>query len=79
LGDVNLNESIIDDAKPEEHEIKRFILHPEYNLRKKQNDIALIELNATVEFSKSNRNLDFIRPACLQQDENFSKTMIAVS
>lgn len=54
-------------------DIKRFIQHPEYDKRARQNDIALIELKTPVSFDKT-----FIRPACLQQKEFFGESFIAV-
>jgi hypothetical protein len=45
--------------------VKRTILHPDYNFLKKNNDIALIELDTPVSLSYS------VWPACLTDDENF--------
>jgi hypothetical protein len=72
LGDQNLNDSVDDRAQPVEYEVKRFIPHPDYNLRTKQNDIALLELDRLVTFTA------FIRPACLHRGNSDVKTVIAV-
>lgn len=53
-------------------DIKRFIKHPDYN-PEQENDIALIELTRSVIFDKV-----FIRPACLQQQEYYGESLIAV-
>jgi hypothetical protein len=74
LGDLNLDHSVNDGVNPEDFEIKRFIVHPEYNHTMKHNDIALIELSRTVLVSKTS----YIRPACMQQDENYNKTLVTV-
>lgn len=73
LGDQNLARSD-DGAKPVDYPVKSFIKHEHYNARTRENDIALIELNRTVIFDKT-----FIRPACLQQTEKISQTVVAVS
>ena len=63
-----------DGAEPEDYEIKRFIKHPQYRIIPNRNDIALIELRKNVKFT------DFIRPACLIQDDNDREySVIAVS
>lgn len=62
-----------DGARPVEYNVKEFIRHKGYNRWTKKNDIALIELEKTVQFT------DFIRPACLQQDDNFNTTVVAVN
>lgn len=54
-------------------DIKHLIRHPEYNSKTHENDIALIELNRSVNFDKI-----FIRPACLMQKEFYGESLIAV-
>lgn len=71
LGDQNL-ELNNDEAQPAEYDIKRFIKHADYKRDSKQNDIALIELTKDVTFT------NFIRPACLQQDNEFESLLVAV-
>lgn len=73
MGDQNLAK-IDDGAKPVDYRVKRVIKHEHYNARTKENDIALIELNKNVIFDKTH-----IRPACLQQTNNFNRTVVAVS
>lgn len=73
MGDQNLAKTD-DGAKPVDYRVKRVIKHEHYNARTKENDIALIELNRNVIFDKA-----FIRPACLQQTNNFNRTVVAVS
>lgn len=72
LGDQNLALSN-DGAQPVEYDIKTFIKHANFKRDSKENDIALIELRKDVEFTK------FIRPACLQQDNNFANPLVAVN
>lgn len=73
LGDQNLA-SDTDKAQPVDYSIKKIIVHPEYNRFTKLNDIALIELNEEVKFT------NFIRPACLQQNELVNiNTVVAVT
>lgn len=73
LGDQNLA-TTNDGARPIEVNVKQFIKHPMYNKKRdKENDIALIELVKEVIFDKS-----FIRPACLQQNEDHHEKLLAV-
>lgn len=53
--------------------VSRVISHPLYKLTGKYNDIGLIELNKTIKFN------EFIRPACLNIDENFKWTQAIAS
>lgn len=63
LGDLNLK--LQEPELPElDIPIARFIGHPNYDKSKKQNDIALVQMNRPVTFTK------FIRPACLWQTTN---------
>lgn len=58
LGDLDLTKDT-DDASPKDFLVKRVIRHPEYKSSSRYHDIALIELNATVEFN------EYMKPACL--------------
>jgi hypothetical protein len=78
LGDLNLDNSVNDGATPKEYNIKRFIVHKDYKTNEKQNDIALIELDTSINFNQRGFNVNSTRPACLQQDENYNKTLVAV-
>jgi hypothetical protein len=71
LGDQNLRKTD-DGADPVDYNIKRFIKHENYKKSLKENDIALIELVTSVNFTK------FIRPACLKQDDIGIEKVIAV-
>jgi hypothetical protein len=71
LGDQNLKTEN-DGAQPVDYDIKRFIKHGSYNRLSRENDIALIELESTITFTK------FIRPACLQQGNQISYQVVAV-
>ncbi|XP_052889342.1 serine protease snake-like [Anopheles moucheti] len=63
LGDQNLVRED-DGAEPEDYDIKRFIVHPDFKWSAgKYNDLALIETNERVVFT------NFIRPACLYTSE----------
>ncbi|XP_069364373.1 venom protease-like [Maniola hyperantus] len=65
LGDQNLNPSVRDNASPIDVPIKTIHKHPNYNSPSKYNDIALLELNADVDFETD------IRPACLWTKPDF--------
>lgn len=52
-------------GQPIDINIKRIIVHPNYNPPKKYNDIALIELENEVKFGK-------VQPACLWSDSDIS-------
>ena len=56
LGAVNLNEP---GFLAQKYHVKKWIQHPEYSSATVYHDIALIELDRTVEFSEN------IQPACL--------------
>ncbi|XP_065204412.1 kallikrein-15-like [Planococcus citri] len=58
LGDLKVN-SKTDDAKPAVYKIKKVYQHPNYTSKSRLHDIALFELNTTVEMSP------YVRPACL--------------
>lgn len=72
LGDQNLAETD-EGAKPKEYEIENTIKHEGYDQSTRENDIALIKLSKDVVF-----DVKHIRPACLQQDEKYNKTVVAV-
>lgn len=63
LGDLDLK-SDKDGAQPEDYGIEEFVKHPEYKARTKYNDVALVKLGRTVQFSQ------MVRPACLYQSMN---------
>ncbi|XP_023949934.1 venom protease [Bicyclus anynana] len=65
LGDQNLNPNVRDNASPVDIPIKTIHKHPGYESPVKYNDIALLELNADVDFE------DSIRPACLWTKPDF--------
>lgn len=71
LGDQDLESNR--DAQPANYDIDEFIKHPNYSAGSKHNDIALIRLKGDVVFN------NFIRPACIQQDDHFKTTLVAVS
>ena len=71
LGEQNLV-SDDDGAQPIEIKILSFIKHPSYNSFEQIHDIALIELDTTMNFT------DFIRPACLHTKKEFFEHVIAV-
>jgi len=52
LGDLNLDPKVEDGAKPIDIEIARVIRNNQYNSEKKINDIALLKLKMSVEFSR---------------------------
>ncbi|KAJ4451490.1 hypothetical protein ANN_02953 [Periplaneta americana] len=64
LGEMNFDVTD-DDAKPQDFTIAEMILHPDYKLPARYNDIALFKLNKKVVFDA------YIRPACLQVDKDF--------
>ncbi|XP_058812945.1 venom protease-like [Topomyia yanbarensis] len=66
LGDLDLS-SDSDGAKPEDYAIEAFIKHPNYTIRTKYDDIALIKLAVAVQLSYQ------IRPACLYQSEEVTE------
>ena len=72
LGDQNLL-TTDDGAFPVDYEIKRIVKHPQYSMRTKENDIALIELKNNVSFN------NLTRPACLNQFDVDSGGVVAVS
>lgn len=71
LGDQNL-ESSDDEAEPADYNIKSTFEHHLHDSFHKQHDIALIELERDVRFTR------FIRPACLHQLESIGSVVIAV-
>lgn len=67
LGD--LDHQVIEPELPEvDIPIDHFIAHEAYRRTTKENDIAVVKMKYAATFSKS------IRPACLEQLENFDKT-----
>uniref|UniRef100_A0A182T627 Peptidase S1 domain-containing protein n=1 Tax=Anopheles maculatus TaxID=74869 RepID=A0A182T627_9DIPT len=72
LGDQSLLRQD-DGAEPEDYDIQRFIVHPEFKWSAgKYNDLALIELSERVVFT------NFIRPACLYTTDRLNvRTAIA--
>lgn len=73
LGDQNLAKN--DDAQPQEFNVKTVTKHEKYSHRTKENDIALIELDGSIDLKAS---IPFIRPACIHQEHEFSGTVVAV-
>lgn len=71
LGDQNLA-SNDDKLEPVDYDIKRFIMHDNYDYFKRTNDVAVIELVKQVMFTIN------IRPACLSQEVNFKGRVVAV-
>lgn len=71
LGDQNLDRSD-EGSEPVDYNIEKFIVHPNFNRRTKDNDIALIRLKTIVTFST------FIRPACLHQHAELNGTVVEV-
>lgn len=63
LGELDLSQNE-DGAEPEDYDIDRIIVHPDYRYPQKYNDIALLKLKRTVRFTK------FITPACLYTKDN---------
>ncbi|XP_045538738.1 serine protease Hayan-like [Papilio machaon] len=59
LGDKNIIDKFSNGLNPVNAIIKKIINHPLYNPPKKYNDIAIIELQTDVRFSK------YVQPACL--------------
>lgn len=57
---------------PADFGIDNIIVHPDYTRKSRYNDIALIKLNGSVEFTKK------VRPACLWQDYsvNYTKALV---
>lgn len=58
---------------PADFTIKNIIVHPNYRRKSRYNDIALIQLNVAVEFSKK------VRPACLWQNNSINYTQALVT
>ncbi|XP_013149176.1 PREDICTED: serine protease snake-like [Papilio polytes] len=59
LGDKNIIDTFSNGLDPVDVKIKRIINHPLYKPPKKYNDIAIIELEKDVDFTK------YVQPACL--------------
>lgn len=57
---------------PADFGIENIIVHPDYTRKSRYNDIALIKLNSSVEFTKK------VRPACLWQDYlvNYTQALV---
>ena len=51
LGDLNLDDSVVDGATPIDMPIEEIIVHPEFATRPPVNDIALIKLKSPVEYT----------------------------
>uniref|UniRef100_A0A8D8Y7M4 Serine protease snake n=1 Tax=Cacopsylla melanoneura TaxID=428564 RepID=A0A8D8Y7M4_9HEMI len=62
LGELNLVRND-DGANPENYKVVQVYAHPDYSSSKKYNDIALLRLDRSVEFT------DNVRPACLHNGE----------
>lgn len=70
LGDLDFK-SETEDAQVRQFNVTESFLHPEYKDRSFYNDIALLKIDRTVDFS------DYIRPACLpHQDTEISDRVI---
>uniref|UniRef100_A0A1B6M2R4 Peptidase S1 domain-containing protein n=1 Tax=Graphocephala atropunctata TaxID=36148 RepID=A0A1B6M2R4_9HEMI len=70
LGELNLNESVIDGTSPIDVGIERTIKHEHYNTVTKLNDIAIIKLKEKVQFT------DLIKPICLPPTEFNTNTFL---
>lgn len=72
LGDLNLK--LKDEGLPEtDIPIMRFISHENYDRRSSHNDIAVVKLDRSVQFSKN------LRPACLATPNLIMKSNKAVA
>lgn len=71
VGDHNLNSNVYDDEEPQEFGILEFIKHEDYSFRYFYYDIALIKLDRNARFTQ------WVRPACLWQDQllNFTSAV----
>lgn len=67
LGEINILKSNRN-SRAIDYKVDDMIRHPNYKLKKKYYDIALIRLATEVAFSK------YIRPACLWQSANVNST-----
>ncbi|XP_065204437.1 venom protease-like [Planococcus citri] len=67
LGDLNLNDSVADGAKPIEIYIDKVYVHPGFSLYPVINDIALLRLKDPVEFT------EYIRPICITKKGEWLK------
>jgi len=72
LGALNYNLRY-EHAPYEDYSVESFINHEQYDKKARRNDIAVIKLDKDVTFNA------YIRPACLQQNEEFSGPVTAVS
>lgn len=72
LGDLNYG-SNTDDAQPRQFRIMERIKHPDFKYPSKYNDIALVRMNAPVQFN------NYIRPACLPQSKSIDKKNVIAS
>jgi secreted trypsin-like serine protease len=72
IGDQNIVKRL-DGTNPQQYEIKRSILHPDYTEDSSYNDIALIELKNKIIISRS------VRPACLWQSSDISADELVVT
>jgi hypothetical protein len=74
LGEINFDPDAEDDADPIDFSIDSFIIHEDYFIGSKSNDIALIKLIETVDINQSYQ----IRPACLAQLEPENGDLVIV-
>ncbi|XP_054259697.1 venom protease-like [Macrosteles quadrilineatus] len=70
LGDLDLEEGVVDGASPVEVDVDRAIPHPNYRSSGKTDDIAVVRLKTQVQFN------DFIQPICLPSTSYFRSTSL---
>lgn len=68
LGHLNIF-STTNDPQLEDHWIVEHVIHPDYELSARYNDIALFRLEKEVKFSK------YVRPICLNADPLINPTV----
>uniref|UniRef100_A0A1B6D423 CLIP domain-containing serine protease n=1 Tax=Clastoptera arizonana TaxID=38151 RepID=A0A1B6D423_9HEMI len=65
LGDLDLNNNVDDGSSPVDVDVDKVIPHTDYLASNKVNDIAIIRLKTSIEFS------NFIKPICLPTQSEF--------